>query len=274
MKGWVYIISNEDMPGLVKIGYSMKTPELRAAELDSTGSAQPYEVDYQVLVDEPREIEKAAHRLLRDRHWRKEWFRCPLEEAICAIQSAVGSGAVFEEFNRADRAKVEAIRRIQGAKERIRLAADAKRREIFSRYEVELKPAPEKVSWFWRYLGSLAVGVIAVVAMALTDLNVVATIIIIIIAFSIQILIIKGGYEEGIDRAAILAKRDAELAALEGDASRQLKNLETVQPLDAQIKPTAPVKLNDKCPHCGHMAVQRDLFLGVCDYCKRTVFNS
>ncbi|HPA47526.1 MAG TPA: GIY-YIG nuclease family protein [bacterium] len=42
MKGWVYIIANKAMPGLVKVGYSMKDPELRAAELNNTGSPHPY----------------------------------------------------------------------------------------------------------------------------------------------------------------------------------------------------------------------------------------
>jgi hypothetical protein len=34
MVGWVYIITNESMPGLVKVGYSSKHPEYRAAELN------------------------------------------------------------------------------------------------------------------------------------------------------------------------------------------------------------------------------------------------
>lgn len=46
MRGWVYIITNKSMPGLVKIGYTMKDPELRAAELYNTGSPHPYKVDY------------------------------------------------------------------------------------------------------------------------------------------------------------------------------------------------------------------------------------
>jgi len=38
MKGWVYVISNKAMSGLVKVGYSTKDPELRAAELSHTAS--------------------------------------------------------------------------------------------------------------------------------------------------------------------------------------------------------------------------------------------
>lgn len=34
MRGWVYVISNPTIPGLVKIGFSTKDPLLRAEELN------------------------------------------------------------------------------------------------------------------------------------------------------------------------------------------------------------------------------------------------
>lgn len=64
MKGWVYIISNKAMQGLVKVGFSTKDPELRAAELNHTGSPYSYVVEYEMLVEEPRQIEQQTHRLL------------------------------------------------------------------------------------------------------------------------------------------------------------------------------------------------------------------
>ena len=42
MKGWVYVISNQAMPDLVKVGFSTKDPTLRASELNHTGSPHPY----------------------------------------------------------------------------------------------------------------------------------------------------------------------------------------------------------------------------------------
>ena len=57
MKGWIYIISNKAMPGLIKVGYSLKDPIGRAAEL-GTGSPYPYTVEYEALVDHPKKIEK------------------------------------------------------------------------------------------------------------------------------------------------------------------------------------------------------------------------
>lgn len=48
MRGWVYIITNKSMPGLLKIGYTMKDPRSRAKELEGTGIPTPYEVVYEV----------------------------------------------------------------------------------------------------------------------------------------------------------------------------------------------------------------------------------
>jgi hypothetical protein len=74
MKGWVYIITNRAMPGLVKVGYSDRDPENRANELNSTASPHPHVVEFAVLVDEPKQIEQATHRCLSDYHEGKEWF--------------------------------------------------------------------------------------------------------------------------------------------------------------------------------------------------------
>lgn len=85
LRGWVYIITNEAMPGLVKIGYSMKDPLLRALELANTGAPRPYIVAYDVLTFDPRGIEQAAHQRLKDLRSGKEWFRCSIEDAIRII---------------------------------------------------------------------------------------------------------------------------------------------------------------------------------------------
>ncbi len=47
-RGWIYIITNKAMPGLLKIGFSTKDPLLRAKELANTGSLHAYVVEYDV----------------------------------------------------------------------------------------------------------------------------------------------------------------------------------------------------------------------------------
>lgn len=96
MRGWVYVITNKAMPGLVKIGYSTKDPSLRAADLDNTGAPFPYVVQYDALVHNPRDIERRAHLDLSAAREGKEWFRCSLDVAILAIRRAIGDAPLLE----------------------------------------------------------------------------------------------------------------------------------------------------------------------------------
>lgn len=104
MRGWVYVISNESMPGMIKVGFSMKDPTARAAELANTGVPRPYVVDYEVLIEDPESIEKAAHaRLQKSRvSQQREWFQCSTMEAVQAIRELIGSAALLENVIRAD----------------------------------------------------------------------------------------------------------------------------------------------------------------------------
>lgn len=110
VRGWVYVISNKAMPGVVKVGYSLKDPSLRARELDNTGAPHPYVVDYEVLTEEPREIERAAHAALREVREGREWFKCTAERAIVAIKEAMpGAAPLHENYVRADRERAETL---------------------------------------------------------------------------------------------------------------------------------------------------------------------
>lgn len=111
MKGWVYVISNQAMPGLIKIGYSTKDPELRARELNHTGSPHPYIVEYEMLIDEPYRLEQQVHKALRHQGEGREWFRCSAEEAIAVIKQVAEGRAIHEVFKRAEREKAEQIRK-------------------------------------------------------------------------------------------------------------------------------------------------------------------
>lgn len=91
MRGWVYVITNDAMPGLVKVGFTMKDPQLRAKELNHTGSPSPYSVKFDVLVDGPRDIEQRVHAKLRGQREGKEWFRCSVADAVAAIEQVAGT---------------------------------------------------------------------------------------------------------------------------------------------------------------------------------------
>lgn len=96
IRGWVYVITNKAMPDLVKVGYSTKDPTMRAKELDHTGSPHSYRVEYDVLVQNPRDTERTVHAALADCREGKEWFRCPVQEAVGVIRRVVGEGAILE----------------------------------------------------------------------------------------------------------------------------------------------------------------------------------
>lgn len=112
IRGWVYIFSTESMPGLLKVGYSLKDPVLRANELENAGLPHPYLVEYEVLVYEPLEIEQCTHKELKDFNEAKEWFRCSLGEAIDAIHKAIGDREILLETIKGDlESKIERAER-------------------------------------------------------------------------------------------------------------------------------------------------------------------
>ena len=46
MLGYVYVMSNEAMPGKYKIGCTSRHPDERANELNTTGIPKPFVVEY------------------------------------------------------------------------------------------------------------------------------------------------------------------------------------------------------------------------------------
>ncbi|NJD24066.1 MAG: GIY-YIG nuclease family protein [Betaproteobacteria bacterium] len=86
-KGFVYILRNEAMPGLLKIGYSVKVPTERVDELFTTGVPEPFKLAYYCLAENADKLESAIHRNLAvHRHsGNREFFRIDLESAVKSI---------------------------------------------------------------------------------------------------------------------------------------------------------------------------------------------
>lgn len=137
LRGWVYVITNEAMPGLVKIGYSMKDPWLRASELANTGAPHPYKVAYDALAFDPRDIEQAAHQRLNALQSGKEWFRCSIEDAISAILAVSELGG--------ETAILVETRHQAGHQDISTLGADAiaKREKFYKTFGPGFRPATE-----------------------------------------------------------------------------------------------------------------------------------
>ena len=86
IRGWVYVLLNKSMPGLLKIGFSTKDPALRVRELGGTGLPHDFEIAYDALVESPRDLEQLVHKRLIEYHEAKEFFRIDLEFAVDAIR--------------------------------------------------------------------------------------------------------------------------------------------------------------------------------------------
>lgn len=86
-KGFVYILRNGAMPGLLKIGFSVKVPTERVNELFTTGVPEPFKLAYYCLVENADKLEPAIHRNLSAYRHRedREFFRIELEAAVQSI---------------------------------------------------------------------------------------------------------------------------------------------------------------------------------------------
>lgn len=87
-KGFVYVLSNAALSGLVKIGFTTKVPTLRAAELASTGIPAPFVVEYYCLCEGADKIERLVHNSLANKRYSndREFFSVTIEEAIKNIE--------------------------------------------------------------------------------------------------------------------------------------------------------------------------------------------
>jgi hypothetical protein len=103
--GRVYVLSNEAMPGLLKIGYTMNTVEGRVKELSiATGVPTEFEIQYQVECRDPAGVEACTHAELDEKRYNKgrEFFAISLEEAVQVIRSYAGDFLEEEFLNPAD----------------------------------------------------------------------------------------------------------------------------------------------------------------------------
>ena len=83
-EGYVYCMTNEHMPGFVKVGYTDRTPEDRLAEANGdTWSIPCWVCEASVKVQSPRSAEKAIHLLLSHDGGRvsprREFFNCTVD---------------------------------------------------------------------------------------------------------------------------------------------------------------------------------------------------
>ena len=84
----IYILTNEAMPGYVKIGFTNGALDERLRQLDRTGVPLPFEVYYACEVEKAREDERWLHAIFSDRRVRdsREFFKMDPERVVIALR--------------------------------------------------------------------------------------------------------------------------------------------------------------------------------------------
>ncbi|MEU0286561.1 GIY-YIG nuclease family protein [Streptomyces sp. NPDC006147] len=96
--GFVYVLTNPSMPGLVKVGQTSWLPEDRAKKLYTTGVPEEFEVAFRVASSRYEQVERRAHEILGSYRGNpvREYFRVALDVAINAVKRALAEEAGIE----------------------------------------------------------------------------------------------------------------------------------------------------------------------------------
>ena len=86
----VYVLTNEAMTGLVKIGLTTGTVEQRIKDLDTTGVPLPFQCFYAAEVANCKRVEQRLHTIFSDKRVRdkREFFRVDANQVKAAIELA------------------------------------------------------------------------------------------------------------------------------------------------------------------------------------------
>lgn len=84
----IYILINEAMPNLIKVGYTKNSLEERLKQLDRTNLPLPFEVYYACEVENASEDEKWLHSIFSDKRVRagREFFKMDPERVVIALK--------------------------------------------------------------------------------------------------------------------------------------------------------------------------------------------
>lgn len=87
MTGYVYVLSNPSMPGVVKIGFSNAGGKARSKQLYTTSVPNAFKLEFEVLVDRPERLERSVHNELKASRVtdNREFFKLSVAEAIATI---------------------------------------------------------------------------------------------------------------------------------------------------------------------------------------------
>lgn len=87
-RGIIYVLTNDAMPGYIKIGRTNKSLEQRMKQLDKTGIPLPFRCHFAVRIDNYEENEAKAHKIYAGNRVRsnREFFRVAPEDAAALLE--------------------------------------------------------------------------------------------------------------------------------------------------------------------------------------------
>jgi len=93
-RGFVYIVSNSAMPGLLKVGHTRQSLSKRLSQLRSTGVPSRFVVELAFDVDRPKVGEKLLHVAFRKNRFDKEFFKLPLQRAVETAKTVIENSSL------------------------------------------------------------------------------------------------------------------------------------------------------------------------------------
>jgi hypothetical protein len=90
--GIVYILTNDSMPGIIKMGITDESIQDRMKSLDNTSIPTPFRFYFAIEDDRYKEIEKLVHNTFADYRIRqnREFFKVDPERAVSALKISGG----------------------------------------------------------------------------------------------------------------------------------------------------------------------------------------
>lgn len=124
MPNIIYILTNEAMPGLVKIGFTQDLTQRLRDLSSSSGIPLPFECHYAAEVPDHVKVENLLHQLFSDQRVnpRREFFRISPEKAVLALQIGGFKDVTPGEDVAEDAQEKAAVEKVRARRERINLA--------------------------------------------------------------------------------------------------------------------------------------------------------
>ena len=94
-RGYVYILTNDHMPGLVKVGRTTANPKIRARQLSSTGVPGEFIVKESEFSKDCKKLESMLHNLFQPTrvNSQREFFKFDADLAALILRVYAGCGS-------------------------------------------------------------------------------------------------------------------------------------------------------------------------------------